>query len=98
MLKESEKDIERCLTNLIKLNGGLCIKLLTYQFLGLPDRMCLMPHAKIAFVELKSTGIKPRKIQLHVHDMLRKLGFRVEVLDTKEQVINFVNDFIYGQT
>lgn len=94
MIRESEKDIERYLCQLCKLNSGLCIKLLTYQFIGLPDRMCLFPHARIAFVELKTTGLKPRASQVHVHKMLRALGFRVEVIDTKKGVEDFINDMI----
>lgn len=84
--KTSEKVIERRLVELIKLRKGLCIKLLTYQFIGLPDRMCLFPGGKIVFVELKSTGKKPTKIQIAVHKMLKNLGFRVEVIDTIEGV------------
>lgn len=91
---ESEKTIERVLVNLVKSKGGLCIKLLTNQFIGLPDRLCLFPHGAIAFVELKSTGQRPRKIQVLVHNKLRALGFRVEVIDTVEGV----NKFIEGIT
>lgn len=91
---ESEKAVERRLVELIKLNGGLCIKLLCDQLIGLPDRMCLLPGHKIAFVELKTTGQKPRKIQLAMHRTLRALGFRVEVLDTVEGVETFVLNFL----
>lgn len=92
MQKDSEKIIERKLVDLTKQNGGLCIKLLTYQFTGLPDRMCLFPHGRIIFVELKSTGEKPRKIQLSVHKTLRALGFRVEVIDTIRGVEDLINE------
>lgn len=92
MNQNSEKVIERKLVELTKQNNGLCIKLLTNQFIGLPDRMCLFPKGIIVFVELKSTGIKPRKIQISVHNMLRKLGFRVEVIDTIEGVENLIKE------
>ena len=88
---ESEKVIERKLVEAIKANGGMCIKLLCDNLLGLPDRMVLMPHSKIAFVELKTTGQKPRRIQVFMHNKLRNLGFRVEVIDTVEGVNNFIN-------
>ena len=87
---DSEKAVERKLVEMCKENGVLCIKLLTYQFTGLPDRMCLFPGGIIIFVELKTTGEKPRKIQLAVHKKLRELGFRVEVIDTIEDVENLV--------
>ncbi len=88
---ESEKVIERKLVEAVKANGGMCIKLLCDNLLGLPDRMVLMPHSKIAFVELKTTGQKPRRIQVFMHNKLRNLGFRVEVIDTVEGVNNFIN-------
>lgn len=86
MIKESEKVIERKLVELIKAQRGLCIKLLCDQFMGLPDRMCLLPGCKIVFVEVKTTGQKPRKIQVYVHNQLKALGFRVEVIDSIEGV------------
>lgn len=82
---ESEKLVERTLYNYTKEKGGLCIKLLTAFFQGLPDRMVLLPGGKIIFVELKTTGEKPRKIQVLVMDKLRKLGFSVYVVDTCEK-------------
>lgn len=92
---ESEKVIERKLVEAVKANGGMCIKLLCDNLLGLPDRMVLMPHSKIAFVELKTTGQKPRRIQVFMHNKLRNLGFRVEVIDTAEGVNSFINSIKY---
>lgn len=93
----SEKVIERKLVDLVKLNGGMCIKLLCDQLIGLPDRMCLFPGHKIVFVELKTTGRKPKRIQAYMHNKLRALGFRVEVIDTVESVINFVDDIVLSK-
>jgi len=90
---ESEKAIERKLVELCKEANGMCIKLLTNQLLGLPDRMCLFPGARLVFVELKTTKQKPRKIQLFVHKQLKALGFRVEVIDTTQGVIDLVNEY-----
>lgn len=86
MVIESEKLIERLLVAEIKKLGGMCIKLLSYHIIGLPDRLCLLPKAKIIFVELKTTGQKPRKIQVYTHNKIRALGFRVEVIDTVKKV------------
>lgn len=94
---DSEKVIERKLVELVKINGGICIKLLCDQLTGLPDRMCLFPGHKIVFVELKTTGRKPRRIQVFMHNKLRALGFRVEVIDTVESVINFVDDIVLSK-
>lgn len=94
---DSEKVVERKLVELVKINGGMCIKLLCDQLIGLPDRMCLFPGHKIVFVELKTTGQKPKRIQAYMHNKLRALGFRVEVIDTVESVINFVDDIVLNR-
>lgn len=88
---DSEKAIEQRLADLVKLNGGLCIKLLSDHINGLPDRLCLFPGRKIYFIELKTTGQKPRKLQLYMHNVLKRLGFDVFVLDSIQRVENFVN-------
>lgn len=94
---DSEKVAERKLVELVKINGGMCIKLLCDQLIGLPDRMCLFPGHKIVFVELKTTGQKPKRIQTYMHNKLRTLGFRVEVIDTVESVVNFIDDIVLSK-
>lgn len=94
---DSEKVVERKLVELVKINGGMCIKLLCDQLIGLPDRICLFPGHKIVFVELKTTGQKPKRIQTYMHNKLRTLGFRVEVIDTVESVVNFIDDIVLSK-
>jgi hypothetical protein len=94
---DSEKLVERKLVELVKINNGMCIKLLCDQLIGLPDRLCLFPNHKMAFVETKTTGQKPRRIQAYMHKKLRALGFRVEVVDSIESVINFVEDIMLNK-
>lgn len=96
MVRESEKVIEQKLVALTKLNGGMCIKLLSFHIIGLPDRMCIFPKAKIVFVELKTTGLKPAPIQVYMHNKIRAMGFRVEVIDTVEKVEDLISDVIIG--
>lgn len=91
---DSEKDIERRLVELVKINNGMCIKLLCDQLTGLPDRMCLFPGHRIIFVELKTTGRKPKRIQVYIHNKLKALGFRVEVIDTIKGVEDFISSII----
>lgn len=92
---DSEKVVERKLVELVKINNGMCIKLLCDQLIGLPDRLCLFPNHKMAFVETKTTGQKPRRIQAYIHKKLRALGFRVEVIDSVEGVEQFINSIIF---
>lgn len=93
MQVESEKLIDKKLVELVKENGGLCLKLLTTHVTGLPDRLCLFPKGKILFVELKTTGKKPKKIQNLVHDRLRSLGFRVEVASSSKQIEKIIKEY-----
>lgn len=88
---DSEKAVERKLVELVKAKKGMCIKLLCDQLTGLPDRLCLFPGGVIIFVEVKTTGQKPRRIQTFIHNKLRALGFRVEVIDTIEAVTKLVD-------
>lgn len=90
---ESEKVIERRLYDFVKNRKGLCIKLLTNHLLGLPDRICLLPYGRIFFVELKSTGVLPKKIQLYMHEKLRKLGFNVYIIDSTEGVNKLIEAY-----
>lgn len=86
MLVESEKTLEKKLGLHAKKLGGLSLKLLCNHFTGLPDRLVLLPNGRIMFVEVKTTGKKPTKRQLHVHAKLQGLGFTVLVLERSEQL------------
>lgn len=92
IIKESEKVIERRLCAEVKTIGGWALKLLSGLVTGLPDRMCLLPGGRIFFVEVKSTGCKPSKIQLVIHKRLEVLGFKVYVIDSTEKLNNFIKE------
>lgn len=83
---ESEKLLEKKLREKIDQLGGWSIKLLSNHMTGLPDRLCMFPGGGIVFVEVKTTGQKIKKIQGKVHDRLRSMGFRVEVVDSSEGI------------
>lgn len=90
---ESEKKIEKALAEEVKNLGGHCFKFLPQFVNGLPDRVCLLPGGKIFFVELKTTKQKARALQLLWHAKLRKLGFRVEVIDQTKQIKEILQDY-----
>lgn len=85
----NEKILEGKLVQHVKTAGGLAIKLLPFLFAGLPDRMVLMPGARIWFVEMKSTGEKQSPIQKVIAKKLAKLGFPVLVIDTRDLLNEF---------
>lgn len=90
--KDSEKTLERALVEKIRQLGGICLKLQGNMYAGMPDRLILLPGGKAIFVELKSEGIKPRKLQLIRHEELRALGFKVFVIDTHKKLTQFLNE------
>lgn len=85
-----EKTIEKYLVLKIESLGGLCVKFPPLFFRGFPDRIVLLPGARIVFVETKDAGKKPCQAQVRVHNRLKALGFRVDILDSKESVDNFM--------
>lgn len=87
-----EKTIEQKLVSAVRRSGGIAPKLVSPGFDGMPDRMVLMPGGCIAFVEVKAPGEKPRPLQLSRHRLLRRLGFRVYVLDDAEQIGGIIDE------
>lgn len=81
-----EKAIERKLVKAVQAAGGIAPKLVSPGFDGMPDRMVLLPYGKMVFVEVKDPGKNPRPLQLARHRLLRRLGFRVYVLDGEDQI------------
>lgn len=94
-----ESFIEEKLTKAVKQNGGLCWKFTSPGTAGVPDRIILMPKGRIAFVEVKAPGEEPRKLQLSRHRLLRRLGFKVYVLDALEDIEKIISEVKdYGVT
>jgi hypothetical protein len=87
-----EKLIEQKLVKAVKAARGLCPKFISPGMDGMPDRLILMPEGRIAFIEVKAPGKKPRPLQLHRHNQLRQLGFRVFVLDDPEQIRDLLEE------
>ena len=81
-----EKTLEALLVQAVKSMGGLAPKFVSPGFDGMPDRLVLLPMGRIAFVEVKRHGEKPRPLQEARHGMLRRLGFAVYVLDDGAQI------------
>ena len=81
-----EKIIEKELVRAVKDKGGIAPKFTSPGFDGMPDRLVLLPSGRMGFVELKATGKKPRALQLARHRLLRRLGFKVYVIDEINQI------------
>lgn len=90
---ESEKLLEAKLRKAVENIGGLCFKFLPFVVNGIPDRICFFKGGRTVFVELKTTGLKPRKLQIVWLNKLSKLGFDCRVIDTTEKIIKLVEDY-----
>lgn len=87
-----EKTLERKLVRAVKATGGIAPKFTSPGTDGMPDRLVLLPLGRIAFVEVKRHGEKPRPLQEARHGMLRRLGFKVYVLDDEGQIGEILDD------
>ena len=70
-----EKDIEKALTRMVSRHGGLCLKWVCPGWLGVPDRIILLPGGRVLFVELKrSTNFHGSSMQIWWERKLKSLG------------------------
>lgn len=93
-VKEGVREIyiEKKLREAVKKRGGIAPKWVSPGLAGVPDRLILLPKGKIAFAELKAPGEKPRQLQVSRHRLLRRLGFKVYVIDGVEQIEEVLDD------
>lgn len=88
----SEKAIETYLNKRTKESGLLCLKYANANVTGYPDRLVCIPGGKVIWVELKSKGKKPTKLQQIRHAELKGIEHSVWVIDSKEQVDNLIDE------
>ena len=82
-----ESDIEEKLVRGIEKRGGLCLK---FGMDGWPDRIVVLPD-KVVWVELKRPTGEVAKLQKWRAAQLKKLGQRVEIPKSKEDVQQFLD-------
>ena len=87
-----EKTIEHKLVVTVKKHGGIAVKFVSPNYDGMPDRLVLLPDGVCAFVEVKAPNKKPRPLQKARHKMLKRLGFKVYVLDDAEQIGGIIDE------
>lgn len=90
-----ERDVENRLVQMTRRKGGMALKFVSPGMDGVPDRLVLLPEGRIAFVELKAPGKKPRPLQVTRKRQLERLGFRVYVVDDA-RLIDKILDEIGG--
>ena len=94
---ESEKVLERKLCKRVKELGGHAYKFVSPNQRGVPDRLCILPHGVTVFVELKTTGKKPTKLQELCMAELRELGQQCVVIDSTEKLDELLSRLEHGR-
>lgn len=91
-----ESTIEKHLVNRVVELGGEVRKVKWLGRRGAPDRLVMLPltplsagkphEGRTIWVELKAPGEKPEPHQAREHERMRRMGQRVEVIDSIEGV------------
>lgn len=89
-MTELERDIERKLRLLVEKYGGKCLKWVCPGWVGVPDRIILLPRGRIHFVETKRPkGGRYSAMQDKWRDWLHELGFSYWRIKDTEQLALF---------
>ena len=82
-----EKEVEKALVRMVKERGGYCLKWVCPGWSGVPDRLILLPGARVIFAEVKRPkGGILSKLQLKWLEKLGRLGFTTAVVWNKADV------------
>lgn len=85
-----ESKIEKYLKREVEKSGFLIRKSQWIGVNGCPDRLVMTPKITI-WVELKAPNKKPNERQKREHEAMLKNGQIIEVIDSIEQVDDFIN-------
>ena len=80
-----ESQIEKALVQAVKALGGEVRKVKWIGRNGAPDRLVMLPD-KSFWAELKAPKEKPTAAQSREHERMRKMGQRVEVINSIERI------------
>lgn len=80
-----ESQIETYLTERVNAMGGEIRKVKWIGRRGAPDRVVMLA-GKTVWVELKAPGQKPKPHQVREHERMKRMGQKVEVLDSVQGV------------
>lgn len=89
-----ERQLGRYIDDWAQANGISVVYFKIQAALGWPDRMVMWDGGHVMFVELKRPGEKPRPAQLHIHKILRNMGFIVEVHDNAREALDSIKRHI----
>lgn len=93
MITMRESKIETYLKDSVHKRGGLCLKFSSPGVTGIPDRVVLS-NGQTYFIELKATNGTVRPRQKYVHKEFNKRGVDVYIINSKNEVDNFIKNHI----
>jgi hypothetical protein len=89
-----ESAVDAAVAREAKVRNIWAIKMTGISVAGFPDWMLLTWLGKVAFLECKRPGGRPRPLQRVVHKKLRDRGHRVATVDTPEGVADFFVEWL----
>lgn len=89
-----EATIEESLRLAVEAAGGLCFKLPANLYRGIPDRLVLLPGARVFFIELKRSDGKASPHQVRFRQILCTLGFNSLILKGKPDLKEFIETHV----
>jgi len=87
-----ESRLERRFKNEVEKRGGKALKFVSPGMRGVPDRIILLPGARVVFVETKAPGKPLEPLQRKRKAELEAIGFKVYKIDSLMDVDNFVSE------
>lgn len=93
-----EKTVESKFSSAVKAKGGLAVKFTSPGFNGMPDRLVMFPGGRIAFVVVKAPGETSRPLQRSRHKLLRRMGFKVYVLDSTADIQRIIEEVLKDES
>jgi hypothetical protein len=89
-----EARIEDYLRARVRDAGGICVKLGAASYVGIPDRLVVLPGGWIVFVEVKKPkGGRIGRLQMYWRRKLLELGCRHRFVLTREAVDGLMEDW-----
>lgn len=83
MRKVRESSVEKFLVKKCEERGWRCLKFLSTNCVGMPDRLIVLPGGRVEWAEIKTDGGELTEMQKFRHEELRKLGHAVHVVWSK---------------
>lgn len=89
-----EKQIEEKVCKYAKEKGMLVYKFTSPNRSACPDRMMILPHGQVFFIEFKREGLRATPAQEREHSRLRGHGVAVFVVDSVNQGYSIIDNML----